>query len=144
MLIAITEFNAWENERWTYVLDMEKQDGEVLNNLMIFIRVANQYFEEVKEKATHRLFAASRYNFRFYNEIDTSKKYPILRNKKVSLVMNSKSAYNSDFIDPNMIISPLRMKSAMIRMRDKQTNDLYKNFDSLFLKSKSKTVTKDY
>lgn len=138
MLIAITEFNAWENERWTYVLDMGKQDGEVLNNLMIFIRVANQHFEGVKEKASERLFAASRYNFRFYNELDTSKKYPVLRNKNGALVMSSTSGYNSNSFDLNLVISPSRMKSAMLRMRDKQENDLYKNFDSLFLKTKQK------
>jgi hypothetical protein len=142
MLIAITEFNAWENERWTYVLDMEKQDGEVLNNLMIFIRVANQHFEDVKEKSTERLFAASRYNFKFYNKLDVSDKYPVLRNKKGALVMNSSSGYNSNSYDLSLIISPLRMRSTMIRMRDKQENDLYKNFDSLFLKTKSKCLYK--
>lgn len=136
MLIAITEFNAWENERWTYVLDMEKQDGEVLNNLMIFIRVANKHFEEVKENTSERLFAASRYNFRFFASLDTSNKRPVLRNKKHTLVLNGSASYNSDSYDLNNVISPLRMKSAMLRMRDKQINDVYKNFNSLFLKSK--------
>jgi hypothetical protein len=132
MLIAITEFCAWENERWTYVLDIKKQDGEVLNNLMIFIRVANQYYEEVKEKSTHRLFAASRYNFRFFNELDTSKGYPVLRNNKIALVMTGDPGYKSNSFDLSLVISPSRMKSAMLRMRDKQENDLYKNFDSLY------------
>jgi len=136
MLIAITEFNAWENERWTYVLDMEKQDGETLNNLMIFIRVANLHFEDVKGATAHRLFAASRYNFRFYNELDTSKKHPVLRNKNGALVMTRTDGYNSNSYDLNLVMSSSRMKSAMLRMRDKNENDLYKNFDSVFLKSK--------
>jgi hypothetical protein len=137
MLIAITEFNAWENERWTYVLDIDKQDGEILNNLMIFIREANQHFDKVKEITTTRLFAAARYNFRYYNELDTSKKYPVLRNKNGALVMSTHSGYNSNSFDLNLVISSSRMKSAMLRMRDKQENDLYKNFDSVFLKSKT-------
>src|ERR1044072_6329293 len=96
MLIAITEFNAWENERWTYVLDMKKQDGEALNNLMIFIRVANKHFEEIKESTSERLFAASRYKFRFLNGLDISKKHPVLRNKNTSLLMNGDGAYRSE------------------------------------------------
>lgn len=140
MLIAITEFNAWENERWTYVLDMEKQDGEVLNNLMIFIRVANLHFEEIRKSTTNRLFAASRYNFRFYKELDVSEKYPVLRNKNGALVMTRTAGYNSNSYDLNLVMSSSRMKSAMLRMRDKNENDLYKNFDSVFLKSKQHKV----
>lgn len=138
MLIAVTEFNAWENERWTYVLDIEKQDGEALNNLMIFIRVANEYFGKVRATAKHQIFSASRYNFRFFKELDTSGKRTVLRNKKNALIIVGGGFYKSNSTDLSLVISPLRMKSAMIRMRDKQTNDLYKNFDSLFLKSKAK------
>jgi len=137
MLISITEFNAWENERWTYVLDMEKQDGEVLNNLMIFIRIANQHFEEVKGASAYRIFAASRYNFKFYKSLDLTKKLPCLQNKNSALIMASDPGYNSHSFDLSVVVSAKRVKSAMLAMRGKNENILYKNFDSLFLKSKA-------
>lgn len=136
MLIAITEINAWERERWTYVLDLDKQDGEVINNLMIFIRVANKYFEEASKNSQQGLFAASKYAFKFYNSLDMSKSHPSLNNKNSSLIIASEPGYKSHSFDLDLVISAKRMKSAMIRMRDKSTNDLYKNFDSLFLKKK--------
>lgn len=138
MLIAITEFNAWENERWAYVLDMDKQDGNVLNDLMIFIRLANAEFEKIKEGAKYRLFAASKYTFKFYNSLNLTKLYPILVNKNCSLIINSDPGYNSNSFDLSVVISSKRMRSAMLSIRDKKENILYKDFDSLFLKSKVK------
>lgn len=142
MLIAISEYNAWENEKWTYVLDMDKQDGEVLNHLMIFIRVANKHFDEIKATASSRLFAASYYHYKFYNSIDLTNKHPRLQNKNSSLIIASDPGYNSHSFDLDLVIAPSRMKSAMVRMRDKQTNDLYKNFNSLFLKKKAKGINR--
>lgn len=141
MLIAISEINSWEREKWTYVLDIDKQDGEVLNNLMIFIRVANKHFDEVKETSPNKFFTASRYSYKFYNSIDLTHKHPRLINKNSSLIIASDPGYNSHSFDLDLVISRQRMKSAMIRMRDKQINDLYKNFDGLFLKKKSKALT---
>lgn len=140
MLIAITEYNAWENEKWVYVLDMDKQDGGTLNDLMIFIRLANAEYDKIKESATSRLFAASRYTFKFYNKLDLTKRYPSLINNKAGagLIICSDPGYNLHSFDINTVLSSKRTRSAMLRMRDKQTNDLYKNFDSLFLKSKVK------
>lgn len=139
MLIAITEYNAWEHEKWTYVLDMDKQDGEVLNTLMIFIRVANKYFEEAKSKSEQGLFAASKYSYKFYTRIDLTSKHPCLENKNRSLIIASEPRYNSHSFDLSAVISSKKMISAMKRMRDKQMNDLYKNFTSLFLKRKTLT-----
>ena len=51
MILAITEQNAWENESWTYVLDVEKQDASSLNFMMIFVRLANIQFEVDRENA---------------------------------------------------------------------------------------------
>ncbi len=140
MLIAITEYNAWENERWTYVLDVDKQDGETLNRLMIFIRLANEEFIKIKNSTTNRLFAASHYNLKFYNELDLNNKYPCLINKRKGggLIIASDPGYKSHSFDLSLVISHKRMQSAMIKIRDKKENLLYKNFDSLFLKTKQK------
>lgn len=159
MILAVTESNAWEREKWTYVLDIDKQDSEALNHLIIFINHANEYFEKAKkedEKTTPpvpfhpifnphpiRVFAASKYWLKFYEELDMSGKYPRLRgsNDGSSLVVNSNPGYNSHSFDTSMVISPRRMKSAMQKMRDKRENILYKNFDSLFLAQKSPQKT---
>lgn len=145
MLIAITEHNAWENEKWMYVLDLDKQDGEVINCLMIFIRMANEEFDKIKNSTTHRLFAASRYTFKFYNELDLSKNQAHLRNKTLGagLVLNGNSAYQSNSFDLNLIISSKRMKSAMLSMRDKKDNIIYKSFQSLFMKTKQVNKTNE-
>lgn len=141
MLIAITEFNTWENERWMYILDMDKQDGGTLNDLMIFIRLANAEFDKIKESASSRLFAASRYTFKFYNKLDLSKRYPRLINNNAGagLIICSDPGYNSHSFDINTVLSSKKTRSAMLRMRDKRENDLYKNFNSLFLKKKALT-----
>lgn len=138
MLLVITEHNSWENESWKYLLDLDKQDGEALNDLMIFIRLANEYHEEVKKSVTHRLFAASKYSFKFYNKIDTSGKYPRLINNKIGggLIVTSNPGYHSHSFNLDNKLSSKRMRSAMLAIRDKKDNILYKNFDSLFLKSK--------
>jgi hypothetical protein len=141
MLIVITEYCAWENERWKYILDLDKQDGGALNDLMIFIRLANIEFEKVKEMAhKHGIFAASRYTFKFYEQIDLTGKYPRLLNKKegAGLIIASDPGYHSHSLNIDNILSSKRVKSAMVSMRDKRNNILYKNFDSLFLKSKVK------
>lgn len=154
MILAITESNAWEREKWIYVLDINKQDSEALNHLVIFIRLANEYFDKQKVASDKnpppvpyhpifnrhpvRVFAASKYWFKFYKEVDLSKTNPRLvgTNSGSSLIVNSDPGYNSHSFDTSMIISPRRMKSAMIKMRDKGENVLYKNFDSLFLTKK--------
>lgn len=151
MILAVTESNSWEREKWIYCLDVNKQDSEALNHLMIFIRLANEYFEKQKtiednnpppipyhpifNRHPVRLFGASRYWFKFYKEVDLSKKHPhlVCSNARSSLIVNSDPGYNSHSFDTSKVISPKRMKSAMIKMRDKEENIIYKNFDSLFL-----------
>lgn len=142
MLLVITEYCSWENERWKYLLDLEKQDGEALNDLMIFIRLANDKFDKVKKEATHVIFAVSRYSFKFYNKIDASGKYPrLINNKKgAGLIICSEPGYNSHSFDLNNRLSSKRTRSAMLAIRDKGQNILYKDFDSILLKKK--TVTK--
>lgn len=159
MIIAITESNAWERERWTYVLDISKQDSEALNHLIIFIKCANEYFDKVKAQdekqpppvAYHpifnpypiRVFAASKYWFKFYGSLDMTGKTPRLRSTTpgATLVMNGSRGYNSNSYDLTKVISPRRMKSAMQKMRDKGENIIYKNFESLFLSTKHKQLT---
>ena len=137
MLLAITESNAWERERWTYVIDIELQDSEALNHLMIFIKFANDHFEQLKESAGERLFAASKYWVKFYSRLDTTRGYTCLvASSGSTLIMNGDKGYKGDCFDLRKMISPRRMKAAMQRMRDKGGNDLYKNMDHIFLRSK--------
>jgi len=150
MLIAITEHNSWENERWTYVLDLNKQDGQTINNLMIFVRLANEHWEIANDDApvpdrssiftrhTPKLFAASKYWIKFYDAVEEDEKGAVvLRNYKGDgLRLGRGGGYKSNKVDLNAVISPKKMLSAMISMRDRDKNSLYKNFDSVFLSTK--------
>lgn len=122
MILRITEVNSWEQERWSYYIDTEKQSCGAMNALMVFIRVANRGYEEVKEAAGNHIFAASRYDFAF-----TSK-------NKIPTRFSGSYKSGGDYTDA--VISPARMKSAMVTMRDKRENKLYKGFESIFLKRK--------
>jgi hypothetical protein len=150
MLIAITEHNSWENERWTYVLDLNKQDGGTVNNLMIFVRLANEHWQIADEdtptpdrssiftRHTPKLFAASKYWIKFYDSMERDGNRIKLKNKNgVGLSIDSKNGYKSNRFDLSLVISPKKMLSALISMRDKDTNSLYKNFDIVFLSKKS-------
>ena len=157
MLLRITEYCAWENEKWSYIIDLDKQKGAAINYLMIFIRCANQHFDEAKVSAERQggglpyhfmynrnprtPFAASKYSFDFYDGIVEEKKRTILVNSDHRLVMSNRSGYyNLTNIMTNRKISPAKMKSAMIAMRDKGQNKLYKTFDTIFLSTKAKTT----
>lgn len=159
MYIVITESNAWEREKWHYAIDVSKQDAETLNHLVIFINCANKYYEMAKAESESKLlalpyhpsfnrhrtnpFAASKYSFRFYDEIDVTGVYPIGKFKSGTIMdFNDSANYNSDSFDLDMIISPKKMYSAMIAMRDKKENTLYKNFESVFLTKRKKAVMK--
>lgn len=149
MYIVITESNAWEREKWNYAIDISKQNAEVLNYLVIFVNFANKYFEKAKEDAPvapfggGKIFAASKYWFKFYDEIDLTGDYPVGKFKTGgSMGFNGKPGYNNNSFDLELVISPKKMYSAMITMRDKNENILYKNFDSVFLTKKKKTVKK--
>ena len=146
MILAITEQNAWENESWTYVLDVEKQDASSLNFMMIFVRLANIQFEVDRENAKKnghpRNFASSRYSFNFYDSYSTED-YPdrrtriLLTHKNVNMVASTKpDGYNVGGIMLDRVISNAKVKSAMIGMRDKKENRIYKDFESIFLKKK--------
>lgn len=156
MLLKITEYCAWENEGWSYIIDLEKQEAAAINSLMIFIRCANAEFEIAKEEASrqkpalayHPLFnrhprnpfAASRYSFSFYDAVFVN------YDRSVSLICSGKKSHLSDgcgyhFYTNIMLdrkISIFRIKSAMIAMRDRKKNNLYKRFDTVFLAPKGK------
>lgn len=153
MLLKITEYCAWENESWSYIIDLDKQDGEALDHLMIFIRLANEQYivaaADAKGQpyaiARHPLFnphprnpfAASRYNISFYNAIDTTLgRVRLLTHKTTERLREGSGYHDYANILTDMIISPRRMKSALTHIRDKKENILYKTFDSLFLKKK--------
>jgi hypothetical protein len=157
MLLKITEYCAWENERWSYIIDMDKQEASAINYLMIFIRVANISFEKDKEESQaqppvlpyHFLFnrnprnpfAASRYSYEFYDSMEEKAGRIKLIKSDGSLSLSDGSGYNQfTNIMTDRKISIAKMKSAMISMRDKHENKLYKVFDSIFLSKKLKSA----
>lgn len=155
MLLKITEYCAWENEKWSYVIDMDKQDACAINYLMIFIRVANAHFEIAKEESQsqppalpyHALFnrnprnpfAASRYNYQFYDSMEEKSGRVILIKSDSTMSLSDGAGYNNfTNIMTDRKISSFKMKSAMLSMRDKNENKLYKVFDNVFLSKKLK------
>ena len=158
MILVIKEYCAWENERWSYIIDVCKQDAAAINSLMIFMRLANEYFEDAKRESEaqppvlpyHPLFnrhprnpfAASSYQFSFYDEIQTDERgRHNLITSECETCLSDHSGYNKmTNIMTDRKISPKRMKSAMQRMRNKKENTLYKCFDAVFLKPKSVTA----
>lgn len=155
MILKITEYCAWENERWSYIIDLNKQQASAINYLMIFIRCANKQFELDKEysqsqppvlsyhpifnRYPRNPFAASRYSYEFYDSFEEKPGRIKLIKSDSSLSMSDGCGYNKF---TNMMldrkISIARMKSAMIAMRDKNENKLYKTFDNIFLSLKQK------
>lgn len=158
MLLKITERNFWENESWSIVIDPLKQPAEALNLLIIFIRLANQQFEidyqEAKNKSTGASFfgtpspvivAASRYSMDFYDwheKAYTKIESPdlLLVNHGGKMIFNpAKEGYKGNVMDLDLIISVTKLKSAMVQMRDKKQNKIYKSLENIFLKTKSKS-----
>ncbi len=155
MLLKVTEYCAWEQEKWSYIIDMDKQEAAAINWLMIFIRCANKYFEQVKEDPkrprisyspifdSHRVspFAASRYSYEFYDGIDEKGTRTTLIKSDGNLSLSKGGGYhNFTNIITDRKISRAKMKSAAIAIRDKNENKLYKSFDSIFLTKKLKEV----
>lgn len=141
MLFKITETNCWEREKWSYILDMDKQDGEAFNWLMIFVRLANECFfkdaEAAKKNGHSHCFASSRYSFSFYNLIEFDKNRVYLKNNKVTHSMSGGSGYkNYTNVMTDRKMSVAKTKSAAIAIRDKKINRLYKSFESIFLNQK--------
>jgi hypothetical protein len=153
MILKVTERCAWENESWSYFIDLSGQSAEAINFLMIFIRCANAHFEKVKEATDkqppalkpHFLFnrhprnpfAASRYTFEFYDAAD-EKEFELKRGRTRIHISERSGYHNFNNFRIDRKISIARMKSAMISMRDKKENKLYKSFDRIFLTSKLK------
>lgn len=160
MLVAITEANAWEHERWTYVLDADKQGAEILNLLTVFCRLATKEADKMKEAVTadinhpwvrdmlgrplYKLYAASHYTIRFYDsvEVDASRDpyRPVLIEGKRKMHFSfGDGGYKNGGLLLNTQISPHRLASAMVGIRDRKENKIYKDFESLFLKKKATT-----
>ena len=133
----------WEHEAWSHIVDIDKQEGEALNNLMIFVRLANTQFEEVKKAAQQaghgQYFAASKYTVDFYDSHETTDRHIRLKNKNSSMLVSKDSGYKSSELYLDRKISTAKMKSATKIMREKKQNVLYKGFESVFLKSKTKS-----
>jgi len=140
MLLKITERNMWEHEAWSHIVDIDKQEGQVMNHLMIFVRLANACCDKAKEdavKAGHgQYFAASRYSVDFFDSHEVTDRSFRLKNRSITHVVTRDSGYKSSELLLDRKISPAKMKSAMKYMRDKKQNVLYKNFESVFLKAK--------
>lgn len=152
MLIKVTEANHWEHERWSYILDADLQGAQVINDLLSFIRLCNEETAKIK-KAVHddpnhpwvtdmfqrpmyKLFAASTYSMRFYDRLEEhpERGYPVLISNKSKLHMNGGTSYKTAGAMLNKRISPARIYSALIAIRDHKENKLYKSFEDLFLK----------
>lgn len=160
MLLKVTEYCAWENEKWSYIIDLNNQQAASINFLMIFIRVANKYFELAKKDAQaqplalsyHPIFnrhprnpfAASSYSYEFYDSMEEKSGRITLISSDGVMSMSSGSGYNQfTNLMTDRKISVAKMKSAMIAMRDKNENKLYKSFDRIFL-SKKPSPVKNY
>lgn len=147
MFLVVIERNMWENESWSYVLDVSKQDASSLNFLMIFVRLANIQFDVDKENARKnghpRCFASSRYSFEFFDSYE-SQEYAdytrvVLKHKNCNLSTGSKpNGYKTGGLMLDKVISNAKIKSVMIGMRDKKENRMYKGFESIFLKKSIK------
>lgn len=152
MIITVREYNAWENERWTYVFNLEKQSASALNYLMAFVRLANKEFDQIKQYAKNKPvpnyhpifnrhsqtpFAASSYMVCFYDTVEHKKGGIRLVSEDSAMNLSDNSGYKpSANLMLDRKISIARMKSALIAMRERKHNKLYKNFESVFLKGK--------
>jgi hypothetical protein len=143
-VIAITEINAWEGERWTYVLDLCAQDADTINNLFVFARLAGERYNDLRKISGSNMFAASKYWIRFYDKIQ-SDEFNIDRIKLINhkgqrvLSIDTVPAgigYKSNVVDLNAVISWRKMKQAVNTYIRENENILYKNFESVFLKIK--------
>lgn len=140
MLLKITERNMWEHEAWSHIVEVDKQEGQVINYLMIFARLANELCDKAKIDATKaghgQYFAASRYSVEFFDRHEVTDRSIYLKNRGRTLVVSKASGYKNSELVLDRKISLAKMKSAVIAARDKKQNVLYKNFESVFLKSK--------
>ena len=135
MKIRLTEVNAWERERWTYILDSDVIGGQVINLLMIFVRLNNQQFDKIRE-TNKSLFAGSRYFLEFYDSMEKSEKLITLINGKKNRLNCSRFGGNyksgGDYSETKISIQ--KMKKAVNEILYNENNILYKNFEYLFKK----------
>jgi hypothetical protein len=140
MLLKITERNSWEQASWSHIIDVSKQDAQAVNDLLRFIRLANSKYDEIKkEMAGSRYFAASYYQAEFYDSHDEDEHRIMLRKRKTRsiMVVHKSAAYKDNELSLDHKISTRKIKSAVLAMK-RGDNVLYKNFESVFLKSKQK------
>lgn len=127
-----------------FFFNLEDQDASTINNLMNFIRLANEDFEKAKNNAKSgipdmfgrrlKYFAAERYHMRFFDDVqeDTYNDY-VLINRDIHLHSNAYDFRGS-------IISHRKLKGIINEIK-KGENRLYKQFDSLFLKNKKSRIS---
>lgn len=147
MILAITEINAWEHERWTYILDLLAQDADTVNKLYMFAKAADTLFKEASasRKRASDLFAASKYWIRLYDSVEPHERnggFVRLCNKKgrTSLQVNvdpQNGGYKGNYLLLDTVLSPLKVKQAWTAIVKKKENLCYKNVEFLFLKTKS-------
>lgn len=143
MILKITECNYWEREKWHYLIDIEKQEAYAINELFIFLRLAMKEFEKIKsENPNMDCLAISNYQYTFYDNSEITDNKTILIRKNSKLHMNMHSDYKSSNFNLDKIISTKRIHSAMISIRDKKENKLYKNFEYIFLQDKLNKLIK--
>ncbi len=158
MLVTVTEANAWEHERWTYILDVEKLGAPTLNELISFCRLATEEAKKMKDavmadpnhpwvtdmfgRQLYKLYAASAYHLRFYDSMEWNEErgYPILVEGRRRLNMNSynRNGYKSGGDCTDERLSVARLHSAVVQLQKNGENKLYKDFEGLFLKKKVK------
>lgn len=157
MLLVITERNAWEQEAWSYVLDITKQEAAAVDYLMKFVKLANEehskaskdaYAEQAKQMRSMgglalfmrgpAVFASSGYSINFYDKYEQRVSGNICVMRTGSSMHIGASSYKNAGLMLDAKISVAKMKSALTTIREKKENKLYKNFESVFLKEKVK------
>jgi hypothetical protein len=134
MIVMVTEVNMWEREKWNYLMDIDKVGGAVMNDLMIFVRLANEDFKKQSDLG-RGLFAASRYLVKFYDCFDNSDRPSVGCSNGYRMYLSNSACYKNGLNDfREKTLSPRRMRGVMAEMRDKNNNRIYKDFEYLFLK----------
>lgn len=139
-LLYLMEINSWEHSRESWVLSLDRQEAATLNWLMIFVRLAKAQWQVDFENRPkqydmfgreHSVFASSNYVMEFYDTYEVTDRYLILNCRERRLSTHAELTLDTK-------LSFARVKSAAITMRDKKENKIYRDFPSLFLKSKVK------
>jgi hypothetical protein len=137
MILQITEYCKWENERWGYLITLEKQPTIALTHLFIFMRLANDLYKHIEDNATTDLFAASNYHVAFFDKAEKEEEdnriVLINSSHRIACRLEEGGYQSRTNVLLDKIISPAKVKSFMLAIRDKQENHIYKNFYGIFV-----------